>query len=255
MKSLLKAFVLILGIQVLVTGCDNSDPNKVNVCLPTQFPLEEDGGNVTASYDSKNRISSLTYTYSDEEDVFRSLYEYDSKEKLNFIKFYINGYIADDFVTITYAIDTIRENYFRGNSLPENLTYYRKYYLIDNKISSFTEHDASNDFARGDSTVFEYTGNNVATIKYFNSEDILEATAELEFDSEISPYFKTGFSGSVYLYDFWNLSENNLTKFTLVELTESTTYTYTYGDNGYPLTRVSSAGIVTGEFIYNCDPG
>jgi hypothetical protein len=251
MKSLTRAFIFCLGSLAFLVGCKDSEPVKVDACLPTQFPLEEDAGEAITSYDSKNRIINITYTFDDEPNVFRSAHLY-KDGKASFIYFYVNGYLADDFVAIKYGVDTVRENYYRTRELPEYLRSYRKYYLKDEKISGFTEFELSDNFARGDSTIIEYTGENVTMMKIFNSDDILVTTIELEFDDKVNPYFETGFSGGEYLYSFLNLSVNNPIKQTNVELGETIEYTYTYDERGFPLTRESTLTMTSGDFIYSC---
>ena len=253
MKSLVKAFFLVLSTALFLAGCNDSESGKKPVCLPTQFPLEEDDGIVKATYDAKNKIYQLTYTYEGDDQVFSTVHSYDKKGRVSYLNFYVNYHLAEDFVQVLYSADTIHEEFFRTTALPENLTYYRIYYLTDKKVTSFTEYDSDNDFARGDSTVFEYTGKNVTTIKFYDEDGILQSTAHVEFDDKPSPYFKTGFSGEIYQYSYLNLSENNPVKYTLVELGEDIIYTYTYKDNGLPMSRESTIGVTIGEFTYTCD--
>jgi hypothetical protein len=52
MKSLTRVFIFCLGSLAFLEGCKDSESVKVDACLPTQFPLVEDGGEAITSYDS-----------------------------------------------------------------------------------------------------------------------------------------------------------------------------------------------------------
>ncbi len=255
LKSLL-SFVILVGVTLLFSNCqENEIITGSTKCLPTQFPFEEEEGIMTASYDIRNRLAGVNYTFTDDDDFsFTSIRTYSNDDKLTRINFYVNGNIADDFVQITHATDTIKEQFYRSSSSIENLQSYRYYFLDSNdKVISFAERNNSNNFAKGDSTVYTYTGNNITLVSMYNELDELEESYEIEYDDKKNPYFETKFSGEEYLFSIWNLSENNPVSIKHVQSGDITTYTYTFSEKGFLLTRQSSALAVTGEFKYNCD--
>jgi hypothetical protein len=254
-KSLL-SIVILLGITLLFSNCENNEIFTGSTkCLPTQFPFEEEDGIMAATYDTRNRLAGVNYTFTDDEDFsFTSIRTYNNDDKLTRVNFYVNGSIADDFVTIIHATDTIKEHFYRSSSAVENLQSYRYYFLDSNdKIISFAERNSSNNFAKGDSTVYTYTGKNITLVSVYNELDELEASYEIEYDDKKNPYFEAKFSGEEYLFSIWNLSENNPVSIEHVQSGDITTYTYTFSEKGFLLTRQSSVLAVTGEFKYNCD--
>lgn len=254
MKSFNQLTYLLISIGLaLLTGCSNSD-SPATQCLPNQFPFEE-GSFVTASYNSKNNLVGLSYTFESAEDRFQSVRSYDSKNRVIQINFYVNGYISDDFVRISYSETKVKEDYFRSLSTNDGLMSTRYYYFDENeKIVSYSDRFKEDLFVRSDSVVFSYTNDNVTGIIVYNGDDIVEETYTLTFDSNTSPYYKSGFAGDEYLYSYLNLSLNNPLTITHVEADETTTFTYTYSDNkGFPLTRLLSTELTTGEFKYTCD--
>jgi hypothetical protein len=238
---------------ILLMGCSDSDSPKP-ACLPSQFPFGE-GADVTATYNSKNKLVGLTYNYEDVEDRFQSIRSYDNKGRILQINFYVNGNLADDFVKITYLQDTVMESYYRESATTEGLMSYRYYYLDEEeKIVSYSERFKENLFERSDSVVFTYTNENITNIVVYNEDDVVVETYTLTYDTNTSPYYKSAFAGDEFLYSFLNLSVNNPLTITHVELAETTTYTYTYTENkGFPLTRLLSTEITPGEFEYSCD--
>ncbi|WKZ59312.1 MAG: hypothetical protein QY309_15780 [Cyclobacteriaceae bacterium] len=255
LKSLL-SIVILVGTTLLFSNCENNEIFTGSTkCLPTQFPFEEEEGIMTASYDIRNRLAGVNYTFTDDDDFsFTSIRTYSNDDKLTRINFYVNGNIADDFVQITHATDTIKEQFYRSSSSIENLQSYRYYFLDSNdKVISFAERSNSNNFAKGDSTVYTYTGKNITLVSMYNELEELEESYEIEYDDKKNPYFETKFSGEEYLFSIWNLSENNPVSIKHVQSGDITTYTYTFSEKGFLLTRQSSALAVTGEFKYNCD--
>lgn len=254
-----KSFLLsgILGVLALFfSDCSDNEIRRTSTkCLPTQFPFEEEEGTITATYNSKNRLVGAHYTFEDDEDFsFTSVRGYNSDDKLTRVNFYVNGNISDDFVQISYPTDTIKEQFYRSGSNIENLQSYRYYFLNETgKVASVIERFRDNNFAKGDSTVYTYTGNNVTLVTIYNELDELDASYEIEYDDKKNPYFETQFSGEEYLYSIWNLSENNPVSIKHVQSGDVTTYTYTFSEKGFLLTRESSALGVTGEFKYNCE--
>jgi hypothetical protein len=242
-------------IAVCFSNCNDNDLLTSSPCLPAQFPFEEEDGVVTASYDTRNRLTGTTYTFSDDSDFsFSSIRTYNAEGELTRLNFFVNGNIADDFVLITHATDTIKEQFYRSDSSPENLQSYRYYFLDSNdRVISFSERNSSNNFAKGDSTVYTYTGANITRVRIYNELDVIEESYEIEYDDKKNPYFETKFSGQEYLFSIWNLSENNPVSIRHVESGNINTYTYTFSEKGFLLTRQSSALAVTGEFKYNCD--
>lgn len=254
-KSLL-LLVIPGALALFFSNCsDNEIRTGSRKCLPTQFPFEEEDGIMTATYDTRSRLSGINYTFEDDDDFsFTSIRTYNNDDKLTRINFYVNGIIADDFVQIIHVTDTIKERFYRSSSAAENLRSYRYYFLSSTgKVASFTERFRSNNFAKGDSTVYTYTGNNITLVRIYNELDELEESYEIEYDDKKNPYFETKFSGEEYLFSIWNLSENNPVSIKHVESGDITTYTYTFSEKGFLLTRQSSALAVTGEFKYNCD--
>jgi hypothetical protein len=255
LKSLLSLIILV-GMAILLSNCqDNEIITGSTKCLPTQFPFEEEDGIMAATYDTRNRLAGVNYTFTDDDDFsFTSIRTYNNDDKLTRINFYVNGNIADDFVSITHATDTIKEQFYRSSSAVENLQSYRYYFLDANdRVISFAERNNSNNFAKGDSTVYTYTGKNITLVSLYNELDELEASYEIEYDDKKNPYFEAKFSGEEYLFSIWNLSENNPVSIEHVQSGDITTYTYTFSEKGFLLTRQSSALAVTGEFKYNCD--
>jgi hypothetical protein len=255
LKSLLSLIILV-GMAILFSNCqDNEIITGSTKCLPTQFPFEEEDGIMAATYDTRNRLAGVNYTFTDDDDFsFTSIRTYNNDDKLTRINFYVNGNIADDFVSITHATDTIKEQFYRSSSAVENLQSYRYYFLDANdKVISFAERNNSNNFAKGDSTVYTYTGKNITLVSIYNELDELEASYEIEYDDKKNPYFEAKFSGEEYLFSIWNLSENNPVSIEHVQSGDITTYTYTFSEKGFLLTRQSSALGVPGEFKYNCD--
>lgn len=255
LKSLLSLIILV-GMAILLSNCqDNEIITGSTKCLPTQFPFEEEDGIMAATYDTRNRLAGVNYTFTDDDDFsFTSIRTYNNDDKLTRINFYVNGNIADDFVSITHATDTIKEQFYRSSSAVENLQSYRYYFLDANdRVISFAERNNSNNFAKGDSTVYTYTGKNITLVSLYNELDELEASYEIEYDDKKNPYFEAKFSGEEYLFSIWNLSENNPVSIKHVQSGDITTYTYTFSEKGFLLTRQSSALGVTGEFKYNCD--
>jgi hypothetical protein len=243
-------------MAILLSNCqDNEIITGSTKCLPTQFPFEEEDGIMAATYDTRNRLAGVNYTFTDDDDFsFTSIRTYNNDDKLTRINFYVNGNIADDFVSITHATDTIKEQFYRSSSAVENLQSYRYYFLDANdRVISFAERNNSNNFAKGDSTVYTYTGKNITLVSLYNELDELEASYEIEYDDKKNPYFEAKFSGEEYLFSIWNLSENNPVSIEHVQSGDITTYTYTFSEKGFLLTRQSSALAVTGEFKYNCD--
>lgn len=238
---------------VLLIGCSDSD-SPARPCLPNQFPFEE-GSFVSASYNSKNDLSGLTYEFEGEGDRFQSIRSYDSKGRIAQINFFVNGILAEDFVKVFYLQDTVKEEYYKSSFNASGLMSYRYYYLDEeDKVFSYTEHYKEGLFEREDSVVFTYTNENVTGIVVYNADDIVEETYTLTYDTNASPYYKSAFAGDEYLYSYLNLSVNNPLTITHVELAETTTYTYTYSANkGYPLTRLLSTETTTGEFKYTCE--
>jgi hypothetical protein len=246
--------LFLLSLLVFTKCGKDSDPKKAE-CLPTLFSIEEEEGKVKAEYTTKNQLVRLTYTFPDNPVVFQSIRSYDSKGKILGISFVFNGNTAEDFVKVTQTETEIKEEFFRTSSSAENLRSYRYYYLDENKrVVSFSERERENStFIRIDSVAFTYTTDNVSQIRTYNALDELTATYNLVFDNNINPYNKANFSGDEYLYSFLNLSKNNPVSYTHVEAEETTTFSYTYGSTGFPLTRQSSAVATVGEFSYSCD--
>jgi hypothetical protein len=247
----LSIFSLLFSLLFLFGCADDESPKKP--CLPTQFPIEGEDGTITAIYDTKNILRSLTYQYEGDDDIFQSIRAYNGKEQIIQINFYVNGFLAQDFAKVSYANDTIKEEYYRGTSAIENLQSYRLYYLDDDsRVISFTEHDLADDFVRGDSIEYTYTADNISHIRVYDSFDVAYANYELLFDDKVNPYYKIQFNGNEYIYGFLNLSKNNPTSVTHIEAVETITYTYTYANNGFPLTRQSSEAVAVGDFEYSC---
>ncbi|MBX2968712.1 MAG: hypothetical protein KF803_05030 [Cyclobacteriaceae bacterium] len=257
--KLLKSLSLLIITGALALFFSNCGENEIvrrsSKCLPTQFPFEQEDGIMTATYDTRSRLAGINYTFEDDDDFsFTSIRTYNNDDKLTRINFYVNGSIADDFVQIIHVTDTIKERFYRSSSALENLRSYRYYFLSSTgKVASFTERFRSNNFAKGDSTVYTYTGNNITLVRIYNEWDELEESYEIEYDNKKNPYFETKFSGEEYLFSIWNLSENNPVSIKHIESGDITTYTYTFSGKGFLLTRQSSALAVTGEFKYNCD--
>lgn len=243
-------FILFIGIQIFFIACDDSNTKKKIVCLPTQFPYEEENATITTAYDNKDRLSTVTYKFDNIDDVFRSLNTYDNKGNIVETSFYVNYIRTEDFSKVSYTADSIKESFYRTSALVGNLRFYRKYYLDGEIITGFTEHDKEDNFQRGDSTSFEYTGGNVTTVKVYDTFDVLQSTTEIEYDDANNPYYKANYSGGIYLYSILNLSMNNPTKYTIIETMDTKEYTYTYDEKLFPLTRNS---LVIGEFKYTCN--
>lgn len=256
--KLLKSISLLVipgMVALFLSNCSDNELLTSPPCLPTQFPFEEEDGVITANYDTRNRLAATTYTFSDDNDFsFTSIRTYNTEDKLTRLNFYVNGNIADDFIQIKYVTDTIKEEYYRSGSAAEDLQSYRHYFLNANgRVISFSSRDRSNNFAKNDSTVYTYTGNNITLVSIFNELNELEESYEIEYDDKKNPYFETKFSGEEYMFSIWNLSENNPVSIKHIQSGDITTYSYTFSEQGFLLTRQSSALTATGEFKYNCD--
>ncbi|MBX2965218.1 MAG: hypothetical protein KF845_03665 [Cyclobacteriaceae bacterium] len=249
------SLLVVLGFSALfLSNCSDRENQTKTPCLPTQFPFEEEDGVIDATYDLRNRLAGVTYTFNDDADfTFTSIRSFNSDNEIVQVNFYVNGSIAADFIKVTHAKDTIKEEHYRSGSAAENLQSYRYYYLNSSgKVTSFSEREHSNSFAKGDSTVYTYTGNNVTLVRLYNELNELEESYEITYDNNTNPYNEVNFSGDEYLFSPLNLSENNPVSIKHVESGDITTFSYTFAGNGFLLTRKSSAVAEAGEFKYSC---
>jgi hypothetical protein len=250
LKQLSWSLFFFIGCFAL-TNCSETD-TAPKPCLPNQFPFEGNSS-VTANYDTKNRLFSLAYKILGDGATYES-FRYYTDNKVTQIIFKVNGFFTEDYVRVKHLVDTVKEEYFRGNANVENLKSYRLYFFNENeKMYSYTVREKANDFVRSDSVVYSYTAENVTQITVYNNVDAVEATFVLTYDDKINPYHRSGFGGDDYLYSYLNLSKNNLVSITHVEDNETITYEYTYSAKGVPLTRKVSADTEPQEFKYTCD--
>jgi hypothetical protein len=252
-RHLITGFIFIA--LAIFTSCNDNEV-KVKPCLATQFPFEDDAatGIVRASYYQNDKLYSLTYKLDDDNNVYESDREYDSKGKLRRINLYVNGFRAQDFFIVTHLVDTVKEELFRTNTSAENLRSYRLYFFDENdKVFSYTVREKADNFVRSDSVVYSYTGDNVTQITIYDADDVVVETYNLTYDDKTNPYYKTGFGGDDFVYSYLNQSKNNPISKTHVELDETITYEYTYSAKGVPLTRLVSTESETREFKYRCE--
>jgi hypothetical protein len=233
----------------------NSNPETVTKtgCLSTQFPLEEEEGKVSVLFrDSKNRLQDLQFVFDGIEDNLGSRRVYDSKGNVVRVDLYVNTFLASEFFRITHSTDSIKEEFFNTSTAASNLLSYRKYYLTNGKVTSYAEYERTTNLELVDSVVFSYTVDNVTEIAFYGNDETIDSTITVEYDDKISPYYKSNFSGDLYLFSYLNLSKNNPTELTTQETGETVTYTYEYNSEDLPNKRTSSLATNPGVFTYNC---
>ena len=187
-------------------------------------------GDLVTSYKSVSNYSirrSIEFTYSDSKFISKELFN-DNYRKLE--KYFL--YDDQDRV-IKIEMSLIDEE---GNSQPYGYYQY-SYSPVDDdfSVSQFSANDVL--IFR---TEYDYNENhNVVEKKVFSGENLFQVVTML-YDDKTDPWSKLN---SVINYDL-TLSKNNITRMKSVSYsgddtqTITTSYDYTYRDDGYPVSRV-----------------
>jgi hypothetical protein len=253
----LKNFLPVLLAAGFIVGCSDDD-EKEPTCLPTRLPGEESYFDIT--YNDDNQIESIVFDHYDPDETgnYSTNVTYNADNKIAKISHLQDG-LEEAYTSITYsASEIVAEHYVKDGdaSFKDSFT---KYYLTGGKITSYTDHGYWNDFQTDDSTVFTYNAaGNITTVETYYY-GIKESRAELEYDDKFNPYHQIVYDASDDdVFGVFSLSVNNWVKATYYTGDETTsneieTATYTYDEDGKPLTRKYDWEDEARTFSYKCE--
>jgi hypothetical protein len=230
---------------------------KELACWPTELPGVESMMSIT--YTPDHSVSIVSHQAYDEEGntAYRSEFQY-TDGKLSRVT-NLHGEEITSYTTLTYGNNTITETYFtkEGENFPEY--HHFIYYLNGTRIIGWARHDPQYDGARTDSAVYTYTNDNITRMDGYGTGEEIKWHHEYKYDDKTNPFALAGLTGDDdEFFQPITLSKNNITSILYYyagELTEEETYTFTYNDNGLPVTSVVDYnGFPDPErtFKYNC---
>lgn len=224
-------------------------------CYPTALPSSDAIMFITYNTDHKVAGVSFREIGAESDSDYRSEFEY-TDGKISRVN-YLYADVLENYVVFTYRTGKIVETYFGNSSGDFEAEHYYIYYLDGSRVTGWAYHSVRENpgETRLDSAVFTYTDDNVTRMDGYGAGDVLQWYHTFEYDDKLNPYKLTGLTGDddEYFHPI-TLSKNNITRETRYQAPsdpqESTT-TYTYDDNGFPLTRAVD-GDPALTFEYEC---
>jgi Tfp pilus assembly protein PilV len=216
------------------------------VCYPTELP----GANYFTNYityNTDNTVATVTYNKETFSEV-RTEYEY-TNGKLSRIETF-RADVLIEYTLYTYAASTITVTYYPDETDFEAARYVI-FYLDGERITGYGDHSVEQGGARQDSAVFTYTNDNITHINFYMDTDEVQFTHDIEYDDKSNPHAQLGLGH--WEFDVFYGQSFNKNNFT--QLTSNGDYTqvitYTYNEDGLPLTRTIDEGPAE-NYVYDC---
>jgi hypothetical protein len=238
MKRRLFYFIL-LGCAVSFVQCDDDDEPAAPQCFPSELPVDE--GSMKVTYNSSDQPSDIEFVNDDEPEADYSMKLEYADGKLSKINFFDTD-VLESYTTFERSGSKIIEHVFYKNGEGQFEEYNRfTYYLTNDRITSRTVNDREYDFATVDSIVYIFNdaGNIVKVDHYDNNLEYIYKV-EITYDDKINPYYVSGLNDQDNeFFTVANLSKNNPITMTWIAAswTEEDSFTYTYDEEGKPITR------------------
>jgi YD repeat-containing protein len=238
MKRALFYFVT-MACAVSFMQCDDDDEPVAPQCFPSELPMDE--GSMKITYNSSDQPSDIEFVNDDEPEADYSMKLEYADSKLSKIS-YFDSDVLDAYTTFERSGSKIIEHAFYKNGDDVFEEYYRyTYYVTNDRITSRTGHDPSYSFVTSDSLAFIYNdASNITRIDYYDSDHEYIYKAEITYDDKVNPYNVSGLNDQDNeFFTVANLSKNNPVSMTWIFTggTEEDSYTYTYDEEGRPITR------------------
>jgi hypothetical protein len=237
MKRRLFYFIL-LGCAVSFVQCDDDEPAAPQ-CFPSELPVDE--GSIKVTYNSSDQPSDIVIVNDDEPEADYTMKLEYADAKLSKINFFDTD-VLESYITFERSGSKIIEHAFykNGDDLFEEYNRYT-YYLTNDRITSRTVNDPYYFFETIDSLVYTYNdAGNVIKTEHYNENLDYSYRVEYTYDDKINPYYVSGLNDQDNeFFTVANLSKNNpiTTKWISTGGTEEYAFTYTYDEEGKPVTR------------------
>jgi hypothetical protein len=221
-------------------------------CYATELPGGEVNMFITYNTDNKTAVVNYREFNQESNSGYRSEFEY-ANGKVSRINNYLNTEIRS-YTLFTYSAETIVESYYARGSGELALEHYYIYHLTGDRVTSWGRHSIQEGGAQLDSAVLTYTNDNVTRITRYRSGDDGEWSYIYDYDDKVNPFKQVGLSGDddEYFHPLV-LSKNNIVKVTAEEDEDDVQeISYTYNDQGLPLTRTFEGSDGAQTFAYDC---
>jgi YD repeat-containing protein len=252
-KALLYSIVLASAVSFM--QCDDDDEPATPQCFPSELPMDE--GTMQITYNSSDLPSDIVIVNDDEPEADYTMKLEYADGKLSKINFFDTD-VLESYTTFERSGSKIIEHAFDKNGEGQFEEYYRYiYYLTNDRITSRTGHDPYYSFETSDSLAYTYNdAGNIIRIDYYDGDLEYIYKAELTYDDKINPYYVSGLNDQDNeFFTAANLSKNNPVSMTWIATswTEEDSYTYTYDEEGKPITRKATWEDQAKNIVWFCE--